>query len=437
MKRLVSSVGLSLLMVSTGCAKKKELPPRGNLIGSAQFSPQLEFELQSSLEIDGKILDLKDHCLQMVEHSDGQRVVEMSGSACPASGLVDGRNIVASMKVYSEVEPGESTYLVMGNSPVLDQNTDVAILKNVSGADSKTPLYQIESLCQDTEREELSKNCSIEWSDSEGSESASIKSIRYKKSRPANLVRRHQIHELYSADEAIRSDMAAMDTRLSNQIEEVRSTLDAKVDKMDARLKAEDKRIETKLDEAVSKLQAVDSELKKEDVRLDSAIKTVRTDLVEAINTETTNRMNEDGKLAKSITDLTATLNAFKKEQGETNADLSKKIASNLVDLETNITRLGDELSKSNKAINQNIENLQKELVRIEALEKNSKEIADAITELKKQIRRIKALKKKDEILQKMIGDLETRVKALTPPPEKPEEEAALPENSNTESPKP
>ena len=420
LKRLLSVVGLSVLVVSAGCAKKKDLPPRGNLIGSAEFSPQLQFQLQSALETDGKVLDLSKQCLQMVERTDGQKVVELSDSACPQSGLVDALNIVATMKVYSEVEPGEQTYLVMGNSTVLDQNTDVAILKNIT-EDNSSPQYEIESLCQDTQREALSKNCSIEYSDA-----GTVKKINYKKSRPANLVRRHQIHELYAADEAIRADMEMMRTSLTNKIEQVRSTLDSKIDAVDQRLQSEDKRIDKKLDTAVAALKA-------EDIRLDGAISKVREDLTKAVNEEVAARKSEDGKLVSSITELKSHLDLFKNETGEN----FKKGAMKLSEISTGLEKLGEDLRKSDKEISQSIDALKKELTRIDTLENSSKEYKDAIADIKKQIGRLEALENQDKIIQGMIEDLKKSIEKLKPAPadaekpadtEKPED-ANQPEN--------
>ncbi len=430
LKRLLSYVGLSLLVLVAGCAKKKDLPPRGNLIGSAEFSPQLQFDLQSALQTDGKILDLKGHCMQMVERNDGQKVVEISVGNCPANGLVDALNIIASMKVYSEVEPGETTYLVMGNSPVLDQNTDVALFKNIT-EDSKSPLYQIESLCQKTDREDLSLNCTIDWSDS-----GLIKSIQYKKSRPANLVRRHQIHELYAADEAIRTDMTAMESRLSTSIEGVRMALDSKMEAMDLRLKAEDTRIEGKLDKAVTALQAADKALKRSDKKLNADIVAVRTDLTKSIDEEITKRGEEDVKLTTSITELTGTLNTFKETQGVTNKALSDEAASNLSTLRQDLAGLGDELRNSDKKIRKSIGNVRKALNRVGT---SSKEATAAIERINADLKKLETLEAKDKIIDTMLEDLGKQVKSLLPP-EKPEAPPVPEENqdeNNTESPKP
>lgn len=428
MKRLLSFVGLSVLVVASGCAKKKDLPPRGNLIGSAQFSPQLQFDLQSALEVDGKILDMKGHCMQMVERNDGQKVVELSEGKCPANGLVDALNIIASMKVYSETEPGDSTYLVMGTSPVLDQNTDVAILKNITEADSKSPQYQIESLCQQTEREDLSKNCSIQWSDS-----GAIQSIKYKKSRPANLVRRHDIFEL-------RADMVAMDVRISDRITLLDSTINQKIDAMDTRLKNEDIRIEGKLDKAVTDLQAADGELKKADAKLELSIAAVRTDLTDSINSEITTRINEDAKLLTGITTVSDALKA------EKDVNVKDSLAQKLSVVSTNLTKLGDDLRESDKQIRSRVREIRKQLNRFKrseaALSESTRKSLEGInTELKK----LEAMETKHTTMHAAIEALQSQVKPLLPPekpeapplPEEDKKEESKQEDNNTESPKP
>ena len=120
----VFSVGLvAVCLVS--CAKKKDAPPRANLVGKVVLAEKLAEHLNKKNNFK-----TENYCFQAVQLNDASKteVIEISKGNCPADGVAE--SVVATMKIWGSMDPEstlEESYLVMGDSSVGIENTPVGI----------------------------------------------------------------------------------------------------------------------------------------------------------------------------------------------------------------------------------------------------------------------------------------------------------------------
>lgn len=421
--KLCGLLSLLAALFIAGCAKKKEAPPRGSVFGFAQLSASLSKSYRDNMLREEREFDVSAHCLQAVELRDGTKIIELSDVACPTdNSLVGGSSVRASMRFYSEMEgPGSLSYLVMGSAKALDENTDVAVVKNVTSEKDSMPRFEVQFLCQDIPNQKLSRNCKVNFATR-----GSIESISFSKSRPINLVRRHSIDELYAADDAIRKDLAAandkmdkMDERLKNQI----SALDTKLtNRIDAEVKSLNEsigKVSTALNTAVTRLDKKDGELEAKDVELNKSITQAVEKAAKELGTEITERKGEDAKLAGEIKTLGMSIDKVGKDLGDESKNRKSEDEKLAGEIKTNgmdIKKVDEQRSKDAEKFNAEVVKLQTNIDKsIEAAKDADKALQTGIDNLKADLKKIdEAGVKKDGELQTAIDGVKNDLKGLT-----------------------
>ncbi len=358
---LVAVIGMVALL---GCAQKRDLPPRGTAIGSAEFSSALTSEY-------AKVgFKSENQCLQTVQYVDGTKAIELSSAPCPASGLTTAP-VVAVFKLYSDLDAevdADATYLVMGNSQVLDQNTAVATAKNLSAKGKPITRIEVGDLCVEASEyeEDFTAQCKVNFG-----KTGFITSITFNKARPFNrttkqneLVHRRTLRsqfatidqkhiELQKNIDTVQTNLTAVDTKLTGTLATLRTEFEATAKALQAKdiqLDALIAGLDTKLGNTKTELQAEDKRLaelitalntKVEDLtKADIAIRNEMTEKVAGVTTE----------LAKAKQDLTKEITT-KVDAVKAELNTAKqKVADEIGRVEGLITTLRSDMDRANAA---------------------------------------------------------------------------------------
>jgi len=324
-------VGVAGLVVLLGCAQKKDLPPRGTVFGTAQLSRAL---VTRYARTGG--YKTGSQCLQAVQYNDGSKVIEVSSAVCPANGALSDAPVVAVLKLYSELDaasPTDATYLVMGNSIVLDQNTAVATAKNIPVRATSLPKIEVGDLCLvaiDYE-EDFTKHCVVKFG-----LNGLIASIEFNKSRPFNRTTKH--NELVHR-KGVRNEIARLDRQ--------DATLQKNIDTVQTNLNKVETTLTTSITSLRADLEKTAKELRERDVQLTGLISALDGKLA-----ETAKELREkDIELGKSIATMTKTLEDLTTEVHNEDKAIRKEIADKVAGIKTELGKVKDDFTQENVRI--------------------------------------------------------------------------------------
>lgn len=139
---------LMAVVVVGGCAKKRPLPPRGEMVGTVELSPGLGRYLDTRYNLRGD-----KHCLMVVELSEDRgTALEISHGDCPAGNAL-AEKPVATLMIWggwspADSVPGKPMLLLAGDKPASVDNHPVGFLTtdHVPGI-NEPPHFKVTDLC--------------------------------------------------------------------------------------------------------------------------------------------------------------------------------------------------------------------------------------------------------------------------------------------------